>query len=43
VSSITTFKVVIVSVAAALFLNEKEDLPRKIIGSIIAVIGLLLM
>jgi len=43
VSSITTFKVVIVSIAAAMFLNEREDLPRKIIGSIIAVIGLLLV
>ncbi len=43
VSSVTTFKVVIVSVAAALFLNEREDLPRKFFGSIIAVIGLLLM
>ncbi|MDP9249144.1 MAG: EamA family transporter [bacterium] len=43
VSSITTFKVIIVFVAAALFLNEKEDLRRKIFGCILAVIGLLLM
>lgn len=43
VSSITTFKVVVVFIAGAIFLNEKEDLPRKILGSIIAVIGLLLM
>lgn len=43
VTSITTFKVVLVFGAAALFLHEREDLPRKIIGSIIAVIGLLLM
>ena len=43
VSSITTFKIVAVFIVAALFLNEKEDLPRKIFGSIIAVIGLLLM
>ncbi len=43
VSSITTFKVVIVFVAAAIFLHEREDLGRKILGSIIAVIGLLLM
>ncbi len=43
VASITTFKVVIVFIAAALFLNEREDLPRKIVGSIIAVLGLLLM
>jgi drug/metabolite transporter (DMT)-like permease len=43
VSSITTFKVVIMFVAGAIFLGEKDDLKRKIIGSIIAVIGLLLM
>lgn len=43
VSSITTFKIVIMFIAGALFLNEKEDLNRKIIGSIIAVIGLLMM
>jgi drug/metabolite transporter (DMT)-like permease len=43
VSSVTTFKVVIVFIAGALFLGEKDDLKRKIIGSIIAVIGLLLM
>jgi drug/metabolite transporter (DMT)-like permease len=43
VSSITTFKVVIMFIAGALFLGEKDDLKRKVIGSIIAVIGLLLM
>ena len=43
VSSITTFKVVIIFLAAALFLHEREDMPRKIIGSIAAVAGLLLM
>jgi drug/metabolite transporter (DMT)-like permease len=43
VSSITTFKVMLMFIAGALFLNEREDLPRKIIGSIIAVVGLLLM
>lgn len=43
VSAITTFKVVIIFIAAALFLNEREDLPRKIFGSFIAVVGLLLM
>ena len=43
VSSVSTFKVVTVFIAAALFLGEREDLPRKIFGSIIAVIGLLLM
>ncbi|MDQ5954142.1 MAG: family transporter [Patescibacteria group bacterium] len=43
VSSITTFKVVIVFIAAAIFLKEREDVPRKILGSIIALAGLLLM
>jgi drug/metabolite transporter (DMT)-like permease len=43
VSSVTTFKVVIIFIAAAVFLNEREDLPRKIFGSILAVLGLLLM
>ncbi len=43
VSAITTFKVVLIFVAAALFLNEREDLPRKVFGSVIAVVGLLLM
>lgn len=43
VSSITTFKVVIIFIAAAIFLKEREDLPRKIIGSLIALAGLLLM
>lgn len=42
-SSVTTFKVVIIFLAAAIFLREREDLPRKIFGSIIAVAGLLLM
>ena len=43
VSSITTFKIVVVFIAAALFLKEREDLPRKILGSLIALAGLLLM
>ncbi len=43
VSSITTFKVVVVFVAAAIFLKEREDLPRKILGSLVALAGLLLM
>ncbi|KKU55629.1 MAG: hypothetical protein UX77_C0009G0005 [Parcubacteria group bacterium GW2011_GWA1_47_11] len=43
VTSVTTFKVVLVVIAAGIFLGEKEDLRRKIIGSIVAVIGLLLM
>lgn len=43
VSAVTTFKMVVVFVAAAIFLKEREDLPRKILGSVIAVAGLLLM
>lgn len=43
VSAITTFKVVIIFITAAIFLNEREDLKRKIIGSLIALAGLLLM
>jgi hypothetical protein len=43
VSSVTTFKVVIIFIAAALILREREDMGRKIFGSILAVIGLLLM
>lgn len=43
VSAVTTFKVVIVFIAGAIFLKERDDLPIKIIGSIIAVVGLLLM
>lgn len=43
VSAITTFKIVVVFVAAALFLREREDMPRKIIGSLIAIIWLLFM
>ncbi|MBP9715392.1 MAG: EamA family transporter [Candidatus Pacebacteria bacterium] len=43
VSSITTFKVVIVFIAAAFFLKEREDVPRKILGSVVALVGLLLM
>ncbi len=43
VSAITTFKVILMFIAGALFLNEKKDLPIKILGSIIAIVGLLLM
>jgi len=43
VTSVTTFKVVIVFIAAAIFLKEREDVGRKILGCIIALIGLLLM
>lgn len=43
VSSITTFKIVTIFVAAAIFLREREHFGRKIVGSIIALIGLLLM
>lgn len=43
VSSITTFKIVIIFITAAIFLGERKDIGHKIIGSIIAVVGLLLM
>jgi uncharacterized membrane protein len=43
VSAITTFKIVIIFIAAAIFLNEREDLLRKVIGSFVALAGLLLM
>jgi drug/metabolite transporter (DMT)-like permease len=43
VSSITTFKVVIIVAVAALFMNEKDHLREKIIGSLVALAGLLLM
>jgi drug/metabolite transporter (DMT)-like permease len=43
VSSVTTFKVIIIFVVAAVMLKEREDLPRKIMGCLIAVVGLLLM
>lgn len=43
VSAITTFKVVIIFISAAIFLKEREGLPRKIAGSFVALAGLLLM
>jgi len=43
VSAVTTFKVVVIFIAAALWLGEREDLGRKLLGSVIAVVGLLLM
>lgn len=43
VSAVTTFKIVIMFVVAAIFLKEKDELGRKIFGSLIAVAGLLLM
>lgn len=43
VSSVTTLKVILMFILGALFLGEKEDIKRKLFGSIIAVIGLLLM
>lgn len=43
VSSITTFKIVIMFIGGALILNEKDDLKRKIVGSVVALLGLLLM
>lgn len=43
VSSITTFKIVVIFFAGAVLLNEREDLKRKVVGSLVAVAGLLLM
>jgi len=43
VSAVTTFKVVIIFAIAAIILKEREDTPRKIIGSLVAAIGLLLI
>lgn len=43
VSAITTFKVVIIFIAAALLLKERENVGRKILGSVVAVVGLLFM
>lgn len=43
VSAVTTFKVVIMFVAGAMLLKEREDLSRKLAGAGVAVIGLLLM
>lgn len=43
VSAVTTFKIVLIFVTAAIFLKEREDLKRKVVGSFIAVVGLLLM
>ncbi len=43
VSSVTTFKVVVVFGAAAIWLHETEDMKRKVIGCIIALVGLMLM
>lgn len=43
VSAVTTFKVVTVFLAAAVLLKEREDMGRKLLGSLIAVAGLLMM
>ncbi len=43
VSAVTTFKVVIIFMVAAIFLHEREDMMQKVIGSSVAVVGLLLM
>lgn len=43
VSAVTTFKVVLIFIAAAVFLRERDHMGRKIAGSIIALVGLLLM
>lgn len=42
-ASVVTFKIVLVFVTGAIFLHEREDLKRKILGSLIATVGLLLM
>ncbi|MBI1856893.1 DMT family transporter [Candidatus Saccharibacteria bacterium] len=43
VSAVTTFKIVVIFGAAALWLNERDHIKRKILGCLIALIGLLLM
>jgi len=43
VSAVTTFKIVLMFILGLIFLKEREDLLRKIICSLIAVVGLLLM
>ncbi len=43
VSAVTTFKVVTVFVGAAILLKERDDMPRKLLGSLISVAGLLMM
>jgi hypothetical protein len=43
VSSVITFKVVIIFISAAIFLKEREDIGRKIFGSLLAILGLLFM
>lgn len=43
VSAITTFKVVIIFMAAAAVLKERDNLMRKFLGSVVALAGLLLM
>ena len=43
VSAVTTFKVVLMFIAGAWLLDEREDLPRKFVGAGVAVAGLLLM
>jgi drug/metabolite transporter (DMT)-like permease len=43
VSAVTTFRVVLIFIAAALFLKEREDWQRKTVGSLVALAGLLMM
>ncbi len=43
VSAVTTFKIVIIFGAAAIWLHERDDIKRKIIGCLIALLGLILM
>ena len=42
-SSVTTFKIVVIFIIAAVFLKEREGIGRKVIASLIAIGGLLLM
>lgn len=41
-SAVSSFRIVLVFIAGAIFLHEREDLRRKIIGSLLATLGLLL-
>ena len=43
VSAVATFSTTVTFVAAAIFIHEREDFRRKIIGSFFATVGLLLM
>jgi drug/metabolite transporter (DMT)-like permease len=43
VSAVTTFKIIFIFIGAAIFLKERDNIPRKIIGSLLALVGLFLM